>query len=88
MVKVNPMYQVLMDLSKKRISYEKARARVRKILNRDINDTNWSQIIPIVLSARSAVIYNLKEEGLNLHEIDEKEFIDMIVDKIPLIKGN
>ena len=86
MVKVNPMYQILHDLEDKKISYSTARNKMRNLLKQDKQETNWAQVIPLVLSARSAVIYNLRDEGVDIDEIEERDFIDMIAEKIPLLR--
>lgn len=84
--KKNPLYQILFDLSKNKISYKLGRNKVRVLLKQDKYSTNWAQIIPLVLNARGAALHDFEEEGLNYHQIEEKELIRKMVEKIPLIK--
>lgn len=84
--KKNIINEILLDLSLGKMTYQLARNQIRKLLATDKDNINWREVIPLVLSAKSAALYDYEEEGIDSHEIEEKDLIETMIEKIPFIK--
>lgn len=46
---------------------------------------NWKEIVVKVFQAQALVNEDIHEEGMDVSDIDEADYIDMIVDKVKLV---